>query len=215
MKILFLDTSLNINFGFLDEKFNWIMPIEEIKGQNAAELHYKIYENLEKKSLDIKDFTAVITSAGPGSYTGMRVAEVFNKIFSFSKLQAYTFYEYEIPMILNVEKGLFLSKAYKQQAFVYHWNLKEKKEEKALIDLENSQELTRVVGAYQNFFSNSNDQKIISEFKLDQQIPKLISTIDLIKQNTAMIFDHLISRNLNQELFYYRPLEVEFTPSKT
>ncbi|MFN8369447.1 MAG: hypothetical protein U0T83_02345 [Bacteriovoracaceae bacterium] len=215
MNVLFLDTSLNINFGFLDDKFNWISPVEEIQGQNASQLHYKIYESLEKKNLAIDSFNTVITSAGPGSYTGMRVSEIFNKVFSFSKLKSYTFYEYEIPAIINVKKGLFLSKAYKQQIFVHYWNLEEKNQEQALIDIQNSERLIKIISQFDHFYSNSNDQKIISEFNLTNHISKIISTIDLIKENTKTIFEHLTSRNLNQELFYYRPLDIEFTPSKT
>ncbi len=81
----------------------------------SEQFHKALYDLIK----DMKDITFIF-SQGPGSYTGLRLIELFAFFLEKHQYKAYPFYYFEIPQFLN-KQGSFISYAYKQESFLYSW----------------------------------------------------------------------------------------------
>ena len=74
MLILNIETSTNVGSVSLSKDgFCWILKEEKESGDHARQLTLFIEELMELAKLRLKDLDAVAVSAGPGSYTGLRI----------------------------------------------------------------------------------------------------------------------------------------------
>lgn len=191
---LFIDTTEKITLGLIDKNFKWIEYINEDLNSISSLIHKYIFDLLEKHSTDINKISGLIYCAGPGSYTGMRVSEGLASILHWQGLKTYTFYHYEIPWLCNIREGQWISKAFKQEFFVYNWN------------------------------GEKSSYKLVKEGKFDLDPAKttycknssfvilgLKYTDDLLKNHPEIIFEKIIRRDKIDEIFYYRALEAEFS----
>ena len=190
---LFIDTTEMVTFGLLDENFRWKEYFFDPKATVSTKLHSLIFQMLEKNEMEFLDLTSVIYCAGPGSYTGMRVAEGFAKIVEWQEIETYSFYHYEVPQMCGNKSGIWFANAFKGETFIYEWNESQSSHNLALD---------------KNIIESLKGKKIFSlrgEFDTESW-----HTADLIKekpdQTLKVIFDKKIKRNL----FYYRPLNEEF-----
>lgn len=182
---LYLDTTEKISIGLLDEKFNWISYLESEEKVVSKVVHTLINNILEERSLSFDDLKGAFFSSGPGSYTGMRVSDGIAKVFKWHNIAIYSFYHFDVPRLLDVPSGAWIAKAFKGESFVFEWN------------------------------QSSTSKKLIKEIDgdIDNQVFNHDKTKKLIKENSEVFFNQIISFNKYLDLYYYRELEVEFQRS--
>lgn len=207
MAYLFIDSTYDITLGILDDGLGWIQ-FERYSNQKAsAIIQTQTYGLLEKSGLKTKDISAVITVAGPGFYTGLRLSEGFADVLIFNGQQHYSFLSYEIPALTGVESGTWMTKAYRGEYFFHLWDGEVKRNELvAAKDLE--------------AFVNSVDKSkfyIHSDAAIDEASRRLITdprtTVDLLKTHSKDIFRPLLRAKSKVDSFYFRAPEDEFKVS--
>jgi len=191
---LFIDTTEKITFGLLSEDFKWLEYFFDPKIVISTKLHSLIQKMLDKNGIDFSQLDSLVYIAGPGSYTGMRVAEGIAQIVEWQNKSVFSFYHYEVPKICGVETGAWIASAFKGEMFLHEWD--QKLEENKLLltnDLENM-----VDG--KNLFSLRGDLEL-----------KTTSTAQMIELNSQVIFNYVFKNKMKRKLYYYRPLEQEFS----
>jgi tRNA threonylcarbamoyladenosine biosynthesis protein TsaB len=199
LSVLFIDSSYDITLGLLDEGMEWL-DFRIFRGQRASstlqtETH-KLLKDFQKQMSDLK---RVVTIAGPGFYTGLRLSEGFSDVTSFFNIPHNSFYTYEIPFMTGVQEGMWVTKAYRGEYFIYEWKGHEGKGK-----LLEAKDLS--VPHAQVF--------IHSEISLDEKLRPLttsaVSTLDLLKKHPKLIFNKVLGQDLKRESYYFRAPEDEF-----
>lgn len=202
MSILFLDTTYDVTIGLLDERLQWL-SWERFEGQKASRtLQKEAHSILAKHQISPKQISAVVTVAGPGFYTGLRLAEGFADVFSFFGIPHYSFYSYEIPRLLGMENGSWFTKAYRGEYFFYDWNGSHQR-----LALVTTKELAEAIQSRQSIYIHSKralDDKCLS------LLSNTISTNSLLEQNSGKIFERILSEKKKSESYYFRAPEDEF-----
>jgi len=197
-RTLFLDTSAFIQVGLLDENLEWI-SYQLIKNKKGSQvLHGLIFDLLVDQKLSIKDIKRLIVANGPGSYTGIRLAEGFAQILELEEVEIINFYHFEVPYFLGSSEYSYLASAFKGEYFCY--SMKDGQEEKKLISQEQ--------------FSSIEESNQI--FHIGEEVGgrTFNSLYPKFENMSVRIFSEVISRKMRYEPFYFRPLEKEFKPSK-
>jgi len=200
MTHLLIDTTQKIFIGLLDENHKWIenKAIETTKSSSI--LHKEVYDLLRKYNTNIQSIKSLFYCSGPGSYTGMRVADGFAKVVEFSEIPLRSYYQFELPFIYGEKEGMWLSNAFKDEVFIFEWcgvkkNQLRLKTDKAI-----------------DYIS----QKKLPLFSYDKSFIGLevTSSQDLIVQDPYPLSQFLIGNSELKELFYYRSIEEEFSRKK-
>ena len=198
MLTLFVDTTFGITVGvFEDNAWKSYQFINSNKSSSIV--HKMIKDCLDEVGKDEAAISKLIQVSGPGSYTGMRVSDGISQVFEWQNIETYAFHHFQVPKLLGLKHGLWLSKAFKGEIFCHEWNDSESKN--YLIkehDLENILQINREI-----FTSHGQDF-----------IEKSTQTSVLIKENASELFSNIIQSRLKEPLYYYRSLEEEFTKSK-
>lgn len=196
MSSLFLDTSDQIVFGVLSETHEWL-AYRAGEGKKASKvLHALILETLEELGLETRDLKDMFFIAGPGSYTGVRVAKGLAEILEWQGVGVYSCRHFDVPVLLGENKGVFVSRAFKKEVFWRQWEGKTF-EQKLLPENDLKAAL-----------SETDLPCFSSETGLFERCS---STHSLIKRNPKELFGQLSRKNMKSEVFYYRKLEEEFT----
>ena len=195
MSYLYIDTSKHLVLGLLDQKFKWSDFLEVKDVKTSAHIHKDIFSMLSENKLKLNDLDAIFVVSGPGSYTGVRVAEGLAQVLEWAKIPVYSFNHFQIPEFLADESWVFVSKAFKGEFFIY-----EKDGKEYLNKLED----------FTDFINISKAEKIYSHFAED--LPEGIThfTSEVLKENAPDIFSKVLQEKLRSRPFYYRPLEKEF-----
>jgi tRNA threonylcarbamoyladenosine biosynthesis protein TsaB len=128
MYSLFLDTTAGLTYGLLDEKFSWLAYESSNEKRPSEHIHEKIFFMLSKLNIQLSQIR-IITLAGPGSYTGMRLSEGFADIAEWNGVKVFSFYHFEIPKLTGVLSGRWITNAFKNEIFSFQWDeIGEKKE---------------------------------------------------------------------------------------
>lgn len=201
MSVLFIDSSYDITLGLLDEGMEWL-DFRIFRGQRASStLQTETHRLLKDFNKKMPDLTRVVTIAGPGFYTGLRLSEGFSDVTSFFNIPFNSFYSYDIPALTGVPEGAWVTKAYRGEYFIHEWKDGEKKSR--LIEAKDIPALTL-----------SGQVFIHSDISLDDKIRPLalnaVSTSDILKTHPKEIFQHVLGNNLKCESFYFRAPEDEF-----
>lgn len=201
MSVLFIDSSYDITLGLLDEGMEWL-DFRIFRGQRASStLQTQTHQLLKDFQKKMTDLTRVVTIAGPGFYTGLRLSEGFSDVTSFFDIPKNSFYSYDIPLITGVSEGSWVTRAYRGEYFVHEWRNGES--ESRLLEAKDLPALSLKGQVY-----------IHSEISLDEKIKPLtvdaVSTSDLLKNHPRKIFSHVLTHNLHCESFYFRAPEDEF-----
>lgn len=200
MSVLFIDSSYDITLGLLNGNLGW-HDLRLFRGQKAsATLQTETHRLLKDFNQDMKKLTGIVSVAGPGFYTGLRLSEGFADVTKFFSIPHFSFYTYEIPMWLGHSEGTWLTKAYRGEYFIYQWN-----GDKSEIKLVAAKDLADLKIQGQTF--------IHSETSLDEKLlpftTNAISTSGLIKNNPEKIFS-IILKGMQRESYYFRAPEDEF-----
>lgn len=199
---LYLDTTFGTSIGLLKPDFFWLDFIENDGQKNASTLHSSIDQLCIKNNIDINQIEGLIQVAGPGGYTGLRVSDGISQTFSWFGYSTFSFYHFEVLGFLGLTEGLWLSNAFKGELFGFdqaskkQWLLKESD----WFSKKSPQQL------YTHYFSAFSPT---SKSRLENS--QFIETSELIKANPQSIFKQIILEKRQRELFYYRPIDQEFT----
>ncbi len=193
MYSLFIDTTSGLEIGLLDSSFTWLeyTSVKDLKPSEV--IHYKIFELLKKYNLNITQIRCFVSS-GPGSYTGMRLSEGLAQVFEMNGMKVYSFYHFEVPMLIGIIRGFWTTNAFKGQVFIYNWS--EGISEKELIN----KELLSISDANLGFTIDNTEANFT----------KLTSTKELIKNQASKLFLKLLEKNMRVEPYYFRTLDEEF-----
>lgn len=198
MAYLFVDTSHLLHYGILDEKFNWIAN-EVVDTKKTSEiLHEKIRAMLVENKLEISDLTALITIAGPGSYTGMRVGEGLAQIFELDGIDVFSFYSSDIPMILGDNEAHWAFPAFKKEYYI-------RTSDKEVLVSE---------GEFKSSYAEAVDNSHLYTHGVNEISDICLkNTRDLLIESPTLIFEAVVSGRYRKKPYYFRPLDVEFKKS--
>lgn len=202
MASLFLDTSQKVTFGILDEDYQWLRFHISEDTKASKVLHLLIHEALEELGFELSALNEIFYLTGPGSYTGVRVAQGFVEILEWQGFEAYSCRHFDIPLILGRKRGAFVSKAFKQEAFLYEWD-GESHKQKLMPEELARERISNLAGEGVACFSSEQDF-----------YKECLSTYDLIENQPSTLFANMKKRKMKSDVFYYRNLEEEFTKGK-
>jgi tRNA threonylcarbamoyladenosine biosynthesis protein TsaB len=201
---LYLDSSFGIGFGLLDADCKLINYSFINEKKQSAVIHRYIYDILKENGFTTKDITNIVITAGPGSYTGMRLSSGISQIFEWQNIKVNSFYHFEVPALLGENLYVWTTKAFKSESFCYIFDngqsqklrVKENDTEKFLEDYVKKGYKIYTFAA-ENIYSNIDMRNSKSQ----------------LENNLASICEQVISNNKNEELYYFRSIEEEFKPS--
>lgn len=191
---LFLDTSAFIQVGLLDQSNNWL-SYELIKNKKGSQiLHGLIFELLKSKSLSIKDIKRLVVANGPGSYTGIRLAEGLAQVLEIEGIEVINFYHFEVPSFLDSQDYRFVASAFKNEFFCYQ---------------RRNEEVEQFLISKEDFLELKDNSRT---FHIGDDVAgrTFNSTYDLFSNQSVAIFSKVIERSTRNKPFYFRPLEKEF-----
>ena len=195
MDTLFLDSSIYLQLGILNEQLEWI-DFREIKDRKGSSIfHRELYKLFEEKGFQIKNLKKIFLGNGPGSYTGVRLAEGMAQIFEWQNVDIYSFYCFEIPYFSGVEKGIWCTEAFKGEMFFYEWNR------------EKSQNYFVKVDEFKNHIPKITPFYYAEGKNLSQCA---LNTNSLLKKCPQKIFSNILKRKKRFSPFYFRSLKKEF-----
>ena len=193
MHSLYVDSTSGLVIGLLDSDFNWVEYLDTQEKKPSEVIHVEIFNLVKKYNLDLKNMNFFF-SAGTGSYTGMRLGEGIAQVLAWDSLKVFSFHHFDVPVMVGVEKGFWVTNAFKGQVFIYNWD--GKKAEKELV--------------------NSADFKIVDlelGYTLSSEVKDfghLKTTKDLIKNESQKIFSKVYEEKMREAPYYFRTLEEEF-----
>lgn len=195
MHSLYVDSTSGLVIGLLDSEFKWVEYHDTNEKKPSEVIHVEIYNLIKKYNLDLKEMNFFF-SAGPGSYTGMRLGEGIAQVLAWENRNVFSFLHFKVPEITGVEKGFWVTNAFKGQVFSYTWNLKDHTSEKELINSADFKVINPELG-----FTLSAESKDFSHLK---------NTKDLIKNSSEVIFAHVYKEKMREPPYYFRTLDEEF-----
>jgi tRNA threonylcarbamoyladenosine biosynthesis protein TsaB len=195
MHSLYVDSSSGLVIGLLDSEFKWVEYSDTQEKKPSEAIHIEIYNLVKKYHLDLKQMNFFF-SAGPGSYTGMRLGEGIAQILAWDEKAVFSFHHFDVPAMMGMQKGFWVSNAFKGQVFIHTWDLQKNTAEKELIDAKNFTIENPELG-----FTLSSDVKEFSHLK---------TTKDLIKNSPSVIFSKAYKEKMREAPYYFRTLEEEF-----
>lgn len=202
MAYLFVDSTNNLTVGILNKDFSW-MQYETIESNKTSQvLHSKINELLNSEKVDVQKLLGIITMAGPGSYTGMRLSEGLSQIFDWQGINSFSFYHFDIPSFFNLKKFIFISNAFKNEYFIKTVNCGT--EEIGLFKKDEVKK--RLQNALEENFPIYSNNNLSEEF----EVSNWIKTFEQIQKESSSIFKYVIENKMKKDIYYYRPVEVEF-----
>lgn len=198
MAYLFIDTSHLLHLGVLNEDFTWIES-EVVETKKTSEvLHAKVHELLEKHGLEVSKLKGLITIAGPGSYTGMRVGEGFAQIFELENLPVFSFYSSDIPEMLGDKEAHWVFPAFKKEYYIRTSG------NETLLGEEDFAKFTSEIVDNSLLYTHGVNE-------LSSECGK--NTRDIIIKQPQDVFKQVVSAKIRKRPYYFRPLHVEFKKS--
>lgn len=203
---LYIDTTFGTTVGLLKPDFTWLEYCENDGQKTASTLHTTVEKLCRKNQVEINQLQGLIQVAGPGGYTGLRVSDGISQTFSWLGFTTYSFYHYEILNLLSKTMGYWVSNAFKGEIFVFdqstqsHWL---EKENDWFCKAQTHQFYTHYFSA----FSPTAKSRL--------QSGQFIETSQLIKIHSQSLFSQIVQSNSKREIFYYRPIEQEFTKANS
>ena len=195
MHSLYVDSTSGLVIGLLDSNFKWVEYHDTNEKKPSEVIHVEIYKLIIKYNLDLKAMNFFF-SAGPGSYTGMRLGEGIAQVLAWEEHNVFSFLHFEVPKIIGVKKGFWVTNAFKGQVFSYNWNLEINCGEKELINSADFRIIDPELG-----YTLAADSKDFSHLK---------NTKDLIKNSSEIIFAHVHKEKMREAPYYFRTLDEEF-----
>lgn len=121
MKRLVLDTSNKYLYIAVMEDEQIIKECIKEGNNNHSETLIKVLEEtLKEVELNINDIDEVYVGRGPGSYTGIRVACTFAKVFTFIReKKLFSFSSLDLLLTANLQKGIIVCQIDARRGFSF------------------------------------------------------------------------------------------------
>ena len=121
MKRLVLDTSNKYLYIAVMEDEQIIKECIKEGNNNHSETLIKVLEEtLQEVKLNINDIDEVYVGRGPGSYTGIRVACTFAKVFTFIRQKKlFSFSSLDLLLTANLQKGIIVCQIDARRGFSF------------------------------------------------------------------------------------------------
>ena len=191
-KYIYIDTTQKLTLALIGEDFSVLSHKSYEENKTANIIHTELNLLLEDNNLNADSNIDLIINNGPGSYTGVRVGEGIGKVFEMDGKKVFSFNEHEIfPQL--VDKGLWVSNAFKGEFFVSSWNEQEALTSK-LVDKES---LLSMLREHQNIYTND-----LFEFGE----VKMISSKETLIKNAPVVFEYVVSKELRLPPFILEKL---------
>jgi tRNA threonylcarbamoyladenosine biosynthesis protein TsaB len=198
LTILFVDTTYDICLGLLGDDLKWI-EIRTQKGQRAsAVLQNQVYGICKEHEIFPADLKGIISVAGPGFYTGLRLSQGFADIFKVFGVPSMSFYTYEIPRWCGHEKGVWMTKAYRGEWFFHEW------------DGNYTENILVATTKVEEHLKHYDHVFIHSETAIEALPKNFSSTLKLLEERPEQIFSEVVKKSLVRESYYFRAPEDEF-----
>ncbi len=195
MHSLYVDSTSGLTVGLLNQAYEWLSYLEIDHKKPSEVIHLEILNLLEANNVELKNCKFFFNS-GPGSYTGMRLGEGLAQVFEWDNLPVFSFHHFEVPRLLEISKGYWVTSAFKGQIFLYEWDLSSDTSLQSLID--------------QSQFS-IQDPKLGYTLSQNEELYKeLKSTKELIHLEAKKLFTKIESLKLRVPPFYFRTIDEEF-----
>ena len=195
MHSLYVDSTSGLVIGLLDSEFKWVEYQDTQEKKPSEVIHIEIYNLVQKYNLDLKKMNFFF-SAGPGSYTGMRLGEGIAQVLAWDSNNVFSFHHFDVPAMMGIQKGFWVSNAFKGQVFIHTWDLSKNSSEKELIDTKDFTIEDPALG-----YTLTSEVKEFAELK---------TTRDLIKNSSAAIFSKAYKEKMREAPYYFRTLDEEF-----
>ena len=195
MHSLYVDSTSGLVIGLLDSNFKWVEYNDTNEKKPSEVIHVEIYNLIKKYNLDLKGMNFFF-SAGPGSYTGMRLGEGIAQVLAWEERSVFSFLHFEVPKMIGIKKGFWVTNAFKGQVFSFNWNIDTNFSEKELIHSVDFKIMDTELG-----YTLAADSKDFSDLK---------NTKDLIKNSSEIIFSYVYKERMREAPYYFRTLDEEF-----
>lgn len=202
MATLFIDTTYDVAIGLLDKDNRWLGLKRFREKKSSSILQPEVLKLLAANNVKPRDLEAVVTVAGPGFYTGIRLSEGFSDVFKFFNIPHYAFYSYDIPEWCGESSGLWVTKAYRGEYFFHAWGNSEGRNE--MVPAKDLEEYLKNASQIFTHTDGSLDAMALSFIK------DLKKTEELLEQFPEKIFSRVLAGKMEMESFYFRPPEDEF-----
>lgn len=200
MSTLFIDTSYNQTIGLLGNEGTWT-ALKTLEGQKSSSiLHAELHAMLTAAGHKPSVISDVLYVAGPGFYTGLRIAHGLADMMRLEGRKLLNLYNFEIPLLLGISEYTWITKAYRGEIFVYQSGKTFLLSEKDFLTRDWS-------GAVYIHHPSALDEVMRGK------IPQALATEDLLLTRTQEIKAALLKKATLHELYYFRPPEEEFKPS--
>jgi tRNA A37 threonylcarbamoyladenosine modification protein TsaB len=205
LSYLFIDTSYNQLICLLNGEGIVVDSRLQVGQKLSSLLHQELFQMFEAKNVTPKQLSTVLFIAGPGFYTGLRIARGLADILSLNGTKQLGFYSYDVPSLLGENNYSWITKAYRGEIFIHEKY--DGVENSFLIDEHQFENYQFKKGSMYSHCIDAIDQKILSRFTQLQFTEKLIA------ENYSLLLSKLKLGYENREIFYFRPAEEEFKTS--
>lgn len=195
MHSLYVDSTSGLVIGLLDSEFKWVEYHDTAEKKPSEVIHVEIFDIITRHNLDLKDMNFFF-SAGPGSYTGMRLGEGIAQVLEWSARNVFSFHHFDVPKIAGVQNGFWVTNAFKGQVFIYNWDVEKGISEKELVNAQDFSIVEPELG-----YTLSADVKEFGHLK---------TTKELLKNSSQKIFAKVFADKTREAPYYFRTLDEEF-----
>jgi tRNA threonylcarbamoyladenosine biosynthesis protein TsaB len=195
MHSLYVDSTSGLVMGLLDSEFNWVEYHDTAEKKPSEVIHIEIYNIISRHNLNLKDMNFFF-SAGPGSYTGMRLGEGIAQVLEWNMKSVFSFHHFDVPKFAGIKNGFWVTNAFKGQVFIYTWDVEKNIADKQLINSADFSIVDPELG-----YTLSNEVKEFSALK---------TTKDLIKNSSREVFSKVFKDKIREAPYYFRTLDEEF-----
>lgn len=202
MKTLYLDTAYNQTLGICDERGEWLCRRHGSGQRSSAKMHVDLHEMCEELKIQAQGLKRIVYVAGPGFYTGLRVAYGVAQTLRLGGAATFSLYNHLVPGLLGVTRYTWITKAYRGEVFVYQQD--GASGTSGLITEDKFLNETWQ-GALYIHHEAALDEKIA------RKLPAAQATEGLILDHFPKLLPRIVSGG-EQPLYYFRAPEDEFKP---
>jgi len=198
MNSLYLDTAEGLKIGLLNEELSWIELLDLETRRTSDVVHGHIVNLLEKHNLTIQEIESIFLMAGPGSYTGMRVAEGIAQVLEMEGKKIYSYHSFKIPSFLGLNNYKWCFPAFKGEIHVRN---------------EDGSSSLMLKDSFQEYLKENSEFQYITHGNIEVSEFCQLDTAASLKENPQLILKKVKDLELRDRPFYFRPADVEFKKS--
>ena len=172
--------------------------------KSSSVLHSKLHQICQAQGIIPSSIESVLYVAGPGFYTGLRIAYGIAEILRIDDKPSLSFYNYEVPYFLGVQDYTWITKAYRGEVFIHQRR--------------GNDAFNRLV-TEKDFLSQNWQGKVFIhhqqalDVQMSEKLAGALETQTMMLAGIATIWQSLKQDSIVRDLHYFRPAEEEFKPN--